>query len=139
MNWKLLVGLFVGPFLIVTFLTLIGDQIENPANASAASVQDYARFVDAAGNVYEIQVDNPTGGSGQNPITTTISYPQSPFGWISFLARASSMQGSFFEPWTAPIRAVFGVFTFPALLMFTIALYAALSFFVGGIFGRTTP
>ena len=135
MNWKLLVGLFAGPYLIAVFLTAIGGLTENPETGS----EDYVRFLDAAGNVQEILVDNPTGGSGQNPITTEISYPQTPVGWISFLARAIAMQGSFWEPWTAPVRAVIGAFAFPALLMFTIQLYQALSFFVGGIFGRTTP
>lgn len=132
MTWKLLVGVLLFPYAIAVLLTAVMT-LDNDVSGT-----DFAGFVDRAVNPEEITVDQPTIGTA-NPISTAISFVKTTTGWLGFLARAVALQGPIWEPWTAPIRFLILVLAGPALLMFTIQLAQALSFFIGGIFGRVAP
>lgn len=134
MTWKLLVGVLLFPYAIAVLLTAAMTLDNDISNSSP----DFAGFVNRAANPEEITVDQPTIGTS-NPISTALSYVKTTTGWLGFLARAVALQGPIWEPWTAPIRFLILVLAGPALLMFTIQLAQALSFFIGGIFGRVAP
>lgn len=131
MSWKVIAGLFTLPYLFMLFVQGIGGQVVDPGTISA----DYDYFIDSAGNVQVVEVANPTGGSGENPITTTVTYPTDIVGWLGSLTRFATLGDVFHSTWSQPFRAGIMALNAPAVLMFGIYLKQALSFFIGGIFG----
>ena len=136
MNYKLLVGILAFPWAIAAFLTgIMYQNVDISANPSGETAA-VASFLNSAANPNESRISVPAVGSTNNPIGTEISYPTTGPGWLSNLAHSVSLTGPLWPAWTAPIRFMIYIFVAPALLMLTIMLAQAFSFFISSIFGR---
>ena len=96
-------------------------------------------FVNRAGRAEEIQVDQPTVGTGGNPISVGISYANLAKDWLVFMGRAALLQSSIWEPWTAPIRWPIAIMGLVFLFIVAKEMLSSITNFIGGIFGRATP
>jgi hypothetical protein len=124
--------MFTLPYLFMLLLQGIGDQVTGASSINA----DYAYFIDAAGNVQQVQISTPTGGAGADAaVTTDVQYPTDVLGWLGSLARFATLGDVFRSTWSQPFRAAFMALAAPGLLMLSIYLKQALSYFIGGIFG----
>ena len=139
MNYKLLVGILAFPWAIAALMTatmyLSGDVASSDSGETAAQ----ANFLNSAANPNESRISVPAVGGTNNPIGTEISYPTTGPGWLSGLAHSVTLTGPLWPQWTQPIRYILYVFVSPALLLFSIMLAQAFSFFISSIFGRVTP
>ena len=139
MNLKQIMGWMLIPYAIAAMVTgvlyLDGDFANNP-NEDTASI---AEFLNTSGNPQTLSVDQPTAGATQNRVSASLGYPTSPVGWMGFLGKSATLTGPIWEGWTAPIR--FFLYIGPSLLLglISLQLLQSASFFLGSIFGRTTP
>lgn len=139
MTWKLLVGMLVIPYAVAAFLTGI---LYLNADLSSVADQDTAAsiaFINKAGKPIETNIRDPAVGATNVGIATDVSYPGTAPGWLSKLAKSITLQGPMWEPWTQPIRFFLYLGAAPAMLMFTLMLVQALSFFISSILGRVSP
>ena len=139
MNYKLLVGILAFPWAIAALLTGTLYMSGDLANSASGETAAAAGFLNTIANPNEIRVSDPAVGATNVGISTDLSYPTTGPGWLSNLAHSVTLTGPIWPAWTAPIRYIIYVFVSPALLMLTVMLAQALSFFVSSIFGRATP
>lgn len=137
MNYKVVVGILAIPWAIAAFLTAVMYQDVDVANLPASDAAAVASFLNTSGNPESINVSEPAVGSTNNPISTTYSWVNTASDWLPALARGASLTGPIWQPWTAPIRFILYLLVAPALLMLTLSLAQAFSFFISSIFGRT--
>lgn len=136
MNYKLLVGVLGIPWGIAALLSAVvymNTSVADSVEGDTAAVADYYNI---AGNPNESRVSVPAVGGTNNPIGVEISYPTTGPGWLKGLAQSVTLTGPIWPEWTQPIRFVLYLLVAPALLMVTIALAQAFSFFISSIFGR---
>lgn len=133
MTWKLLVGILVIPYLIAAFWTAT---MQASPSLSGAGVDQaaLADFLNTAAQPKEVHISGPTIGADA-PLNDTLVLPTSPVGWAGFLANAAALRGPMWEAWTTPLRVFIYALAAPALLFFTLLLFQALGFMVGGIIG----
>ena len=123
------------PYLMLTMVTASANLSDDFATDSP----DYVDFLNSAGNPKEVTIGTYTVGSGQAPVATDKSYPDTPVGWLLFLGRAAALDSVIWEGWAQPVRFIMLGFAAPVMLFFTLQLAQALSFFIGNLFGRATP
>lgn len=138
-SWKLIVGLFMIPYGAAAIFTAVMYQTTDIGNVADTNISDYKAFLNTAGQPQEVAIDQPGAGASNIPVSGQLSYSLNPVGWVTTLGNAVALRGPIWEPWTAPIRFVLYLMAAPAILMISIGMAQAASFFFGSIFGRVSP
>ena len=136
MNYKLLVGILGLPWALAAFLTGVLYMNTDLSTNASGETSATAAYYNSIANPNESRVSVPAVGGTNNPIAVEISYPTTGPGWLKNLAQSVTLTGPVWPGWTAPIRFALYLFVAPALLMLTIMLAQAFSFFISSIFGR---
>lgn len=114
MSYRLLVIFFLlwaGSAIVTGAVTLSSD----PASASGSG-SDFENFTNSVYNSEEIQVDRPVA-TGNNPVSSAISFGNAATGWASFLFKSAALYSPIWEGWATPIRYLILILQIPMILL----------------------